>query len=184
MRLRTAFIILELLFAAGLLVFVLNDYIARTPVPGDVFLTFVFFPFSVLLTVMLFSYYISIRFGKSIVAYGLVLGLALSLAFFAVTMIPPLLSLGLALYLMNRLLILLGIKEIREIGASLVADHMISFQVASLILLAMTREYGRIFEKFEASSLLLLIIIVWYLLTIFYNVKELSAVYRKWSRSE
>ena len=143
-----------------------------------------FYPLSVLAMVLAFSYYVSVKFGKSIIAYGVVLGLAISLLIFAARMLPPLLSLGLSLYLINRLLVVAELKEMKQMSANFVADHIVSFQIASLILIAMTREYALIFEKGTVSSVMLVIIISWYLFTAFYDAKTLAGSFIKWSRSE
>lgn len=184
LKLKDALVALELAFSGWLLLFVLKGYFSKTPIPKEEFIAFILFPCSILATVIMFSYYISIKFGKSIAAYGLVLGLAISLAVFAVRLMPPLLTLGLALYLLNRFMVLTEAKEIRQLKAEFLADHLVSFQIAALILLVIAKDYVEIFESSRVSPILLAVVIIWYLFTIFYNAKELMAAYRKWSRSE
>ncbi|MFH1470349.1 MAG: hypothetical protein ABIF01_01230 [Candidatus Micrarchaeota archaeon] len=184
MKLSTALLALELVFTAGLLGFVLFNYVSGTPISNDVFLAFVFYPLAILGTVVALSFFISVRFGNSIFAYGVVLGLGISLSIFAFKSMPALLSLGLAMYIINRMLVIISLKDVRKMPASLLADHLVSFQVASLIILAATREYWSILERAEASPVLLIIIIVWYLFTLFYEIKTLLQNFSKWSRSE
>jgi hypothetical protein len=184
MKLRNALVGVELLFTLGLLLYVLGKYFSGSALPGDVFLTFVFFPFSILASVVLFSYYVSIKFGKSIVAYGVLLGLGISLGIFAVKVIPPLMTLGISIYLINRMIILVGLKEIKQLSADFVAEHLVSFQVAALVLLLVAKEYVGILEGAQASPMLLVVIMVWYLFTVIYNARALFTAFRKWSRSE
>ncbi len=186
MRLKTALLALELIYTVGLLAFVMIGYLTASPLGKELFLTFVFYPLSILAAVIMFSYYVSVKFGKSIFAYGIVLGLAISLSIFAVRAMPPVLTLGVALYLINRLTVIVDAKEIKQISAAFLADHLISFQIGSLLVVtvAARNEYWSILEKATTSSLLLVIIVVWYLFTIFYESKELYRAFRRWSRSE
>ncbi len=184
MRFNSALLALEFAYTAGLLLFITWNYVNGTPIDRDMFFSFVFYPMSVLAMVLVFSYYISVKFGKSIIAYGVVLGLAISLLIFAARVLPPVLTLGLAIFLINRLVAIASVQDIKQLGASFVADHLVSFQIASLILLAMTREYSSIFEKGTVSAVMLVIIISWYLFTLFYDSRALSRSFINWSRSE
>ncbi len=147
-------------------------------------ISFVVFPLSILATLLMFTYYICIRFGKSIVTYAVIMGFSISLIIIAVRLIPPLLTLGITLYLLNRLLIITSVSKIKDLDAKLVADHLVSFEIASLIALLVAAEFGSIFTDLKVSYLLLLIIIVWYIYNIIYNLKALSVTFGKWSRSE
>ncbi|MFH0817260.1 MAG: hypothetical protein V1909_01365 [Candidatus Micrarchaeota archaeon] len=184
MRLKTALLATELVFTVGMLFFTLIRYVTGAPVPKEIFVPFVFYPLSILATVVALSYYVSVKFGKSIIAYGIVLGLGVSLSIFAVRVLPPILTLGLALYIINRMLIMMEYKEIKQVSADLLAENLISFQIASLVVLALTQEYVSILDKGVVSPILFAIIISWYLFTLINEMRSLANIFRKWSRSE
>lgn len=184
MKLKSGLILTELLFTMLLFLFVVYSYLMGGFIPDDVLFSFVLFPLSILATVLMLSYYISIRFGKSIFAYGIVLGLAISLIVIAIRLIPPLLTLGLAVYLINRMMLITEVKRLKDISAKLFADHLVSLEIASLIIIMVAKDFQVIFGESRVSPMLFMVILVWFMYNMLYNAKMLLDIFQKWSRSE
>ena len=184
MKLRHALVALELLFTAGLLAFALDSYFSGTALPKGYFLAFIFYPFSAFAALLMFAYYVSVRFGHNIITYGFFLGLAIGAGIVVARSVPPILTLGLAIYLAPRLAVLFGVKEIGQLRANVVSGDIVSLQLASLAALAVLKEYQAVLGGSAASSLLFGVTIVWYMFNILNDAGTLAGAFGRWSRSE